>query len=496
MVMLCGWLACLLLSGYGHLKNKTFTAYSLGAAAICIAAAFALFSPYLYAWDEQFHALAARHMADHPFIPKLYLHQPLIDDPNWLDTEIWLHKQPLFTWQMALSIKLLGNTAFAARFPSVLFHGILVATVFRTGKLIFNPRTGFIAALIVMHSGFLLGLLSGRIGTDHNDYIFLCYVTLSFRSWMEWRHDKKGKWLYFTGIFVGCAILTKWLVGLLVFAGWGIVILTELRQTGWRKSIFPPLISLGTALLIAMPWQIYTFLRFPEAARREMAYNSRHLFHAVEDHSGNAWYHFDQLRFLYFNPFDLILFFTVGTIFVLIRKVRRDYRIFLFVSIGVVYLFFTIVRTKMPAFTAPVYTLVALVIAFGITELSALIASRKISKTLLIVLTLLIVNWILKPSATLAEYGLHGNKEAIAGRKYMTESLEIMRAQGQSKVKRVVFGVDLYPFSHIAWMYFNDELAYPFIPSEAQKELMRREGYEMHIFQAEKRKTKEDQGGQ
>jgi hypothetical protein len=65
--------------------------------------------PFLILWDEQYHALVAKNLMQNPLVPKLYAN-PLLeyDYRNWTGNEIWLHKQPLFLWQIALSLKLLG----------------------------------------------------------------------------------------------------------------------------------------------------------------------------------------------------------------------------------------------------------------------------------------------------------------------------------------------------------------------------------------------------
>lgn len=479
MVLLIGWLLFLLISLYSYFRKPKLAVYFLCAAAICIAAAFALFAPYLFAWDEQFHALVGKQLSEHPLVPKLYDHHPIkVLDPNWLSAEVWMHKQPLFTCQIALSVKLFGTNAFAVRLPSVLFHGALVAAVSRIGQLAFNRKTGFLGALLVMHSSFLLGLISGRIGTDHNDYIFLCYITFSCWAWFEWNHAAARKWLVWIGVFAGCAILTKWLVGLLVFAGWSAVVLARLKRGNFWRSIQPLLTSLAVTVLVAAPWQIYTLLRFPVEAGQEMAYNSAHVFHAVEAHLGDAWYHFDQLRLLYFNPTDFLLLFVAGLVFLIVRKVEKAHRLFILVSIGIVYLFFTIVQTKMPGFTAPVYGLVALVIAFGITELAGLIPYRKAGKVVLVALSLIAVNWILKPSPTLSEYGFGNNEIANQERKRMLKAYAFMRSYPKGTGKRVVFGVDLFPFSHISWMFFQgDDIAYPFVPSEEEIRALEKQGY-------------------
>src|SRR3954464_6835379 len=77
----------------------------------------AYLDPFLNPWDERFHALVARNMMDHPFSPMLVKDNLLwYDHTNWCGNHIWLHKQPLFLWQMALSMKIFGVSEFAIRY--------------------------------------------------------------------------------------------------------------------------------------------------------------------------------------------------------------------------------------------------------------------------------------------------------------------------------------------------------------------------------------------
>lgn len=80
-----------------------------------------MLDPFLYEWDEKYHALVAKNMLQHSLKPMLYVHQYFATDPyNWTYNNIWLHKQPLFLWQMALSMMFFGVSEQAMRLPSVL----------------------------------------------------------------------------------------------------------------------------------------------------------------------------------------------------------------------------------------------------------------------------------------------------------------------------------------------------------------------------------------
>ena len=91
---------------------------------------------FLIIWDEQYHALVAKHMLDNPFRPTLYS-IPLLDYDykNWTSNHVWVHKQPLFLWQMALSLKMFGINEMAIRIPSILLHACTTLIIYRIGKI-------------------------------------------------------------------------------------------------------------------------------------------------------------------------------------------------------------------------------------------------------------------------------------------------------------------------------------------------------------------------
>jgi 4-amino-4-deoxy-L-arabinose transferase-like glycosyltransferase len=101
--------------------------------------------PFLNDWDERFHALVAKNMMQHPFKPMLR-EFPIMDYGlhDWCCNHIWLHKQPLFLWQMALSMSIFGVNEVAMRLPSALMGALLVFPIFRIGKLLFDEEVGFL----------------------------------------------------------------------------------------------------------------------------------------------------------------------------------------------------------------------------------------------------------------------------------------------------------------------------------------------------------------
>ncbi|WP_420459623.1 ArnT family glycosyltransferase [Neolewinella sp.] len=135
--------------------------------------------PFLHPWDERFHALVAKHMMAEPFRPMLRL-DPILpyDLEAWCCNHIWVHKQPLFLWQMVLSMKVFGVSEVAVRLPSAVMGALGTLLVYGIGRYWSKSReVGFTAALLFGFSRYHLELTAGRYNLDHNDVAFAFYVT-------------------------------------------------------------------------------------------------------------------------------------------------------------------------------------------------------------------------------------------------------------------------------------------------------------------------------
>lgn len=357
-------------------------------ASACIFSFAALLDSFLNLWDERFHALVAKNMMTHPFKPMLYA-DPVLDIAydRWDRFHIWLHKQPLFMWQMALSFKLFGVGVFQTRLPSVLMCTILSAVIYRSGTLILNRNVGFYASILFLSSFYIIEVLSGRQLLEQNDIQFLGYVSLSIWAWLEYIHSGKKKWLYLIGLFSGCAILVKWVVGLLVYSAWGLMkLLGEKRFV--IKEYWDLALSLIITIGVALPWQLYIFLRFPEEAKSNFEHNAKHFSQVVEAHQGPWWYHFDMFTIIYGTLGVMLL---IPGVYYLKEKIQLKKLWIPFISLPViVYLFFSLSATKMPSFTLiatlPILIIIASSLSWAQELIEKLIKSNSLKLALFILL--------------------------------------------------------------------------------------------------------------
>jgi Dolichyl-phosphate-mannose-protein mannosyltransferase len=207
------------------LKKERLAILSLLLSAFLLRLLIISLDPYLHDWDERFHALVAKNMISHPFIPMLRVYPVMDYDPAaWCCNHIWVHKQPLFLWQMAASMKLFGVHIFAMRFPSAVLG---TATVFFTYEIARywtkNAYVAFLSALLLTFSFYQLELMSGRLKLDHNDIAFMFYFTGAIWAFVKYIKSRYAlKWAILVGVLAGCAILVKWLTAFLIFGGWAL----------------------------------------------------------------------------------------------------------------------------------------------------------------------------------------------------------------------------------------------------------------------------------
>jgi len=333
-------------------------------AAFLLRSFFAFLDPYLHRWDEVVHAVVAKNMAIDPFKPMLYREEALgLDHRNWSANHVWLHKQPFFLWCMALSIKVFGAEPWAVRLPSVVLSTALVYFTHGIARKLHGERTAFIAALLMVFAFWPNTLVSGSMVTDHNDMVFISLVAGSLWAWYVLLDIRPRAGVLLIAVFAAAAVLTKWLSGLLVFAGWALVLIVDRGNGGADRVRFAQ--ALGLVLLLVLPWQIYAWWRFPVEMAYEMAYNSRHVHEALEGHRGGTDFHFAMMRSLY-HPFGPYLL-SISVLFALAAAIPRLRWHALGTTVGT-YVFFTLVATKMPGYVGIVMPFILVGIAYWLVQ--------------------------------------------------------------------------------------------------------------------------------
>jgi 4-amino-4-deoxy-L-arabinose transferase len=422
--------------------------------------------PFLNTWDEQFHALVAKNMMNHPTTPMLNA-EPLLDYDykNWGGNHIWLHKQPWFLWQIALFMKIFGVSEFVVRLPSVIMLSLLTFIIFRIGKLISTEKVAWFGAFLYTYSMIFVMLVSGQYFTDHNDAAFIFYIALSIWAWLEYSRTGLWKWILLVGLFAGIAVLNKWLVGLLIYSGWFVSAFAQKGMPAkWRE-----LKRMGLALLVtvavALPWQVHIMTVFPTESGYEYAYNTEHFYKALEGHGGDFWYHFLFSAWQYGS--QLVLFVIIPGLFLLFRDMKKLHeRAAMITVVAVTYGFFTMAATKMPLFTVIVLPIIFLALAKVLVLVIETVAGRLPAK---------VVPFLLVPLLFYMSYSnmaIHEPDLWHTDNYAMWRQMRINAISSKEMAKRlpsddyVVFNAG--PYHAVSVMFYTGHTTYGFYPNGEQ----------------------------
>ena len=469
--IVCLGILLFIVSIFFYTRNKSnLSFWTLLLGAFCIRIFMSLLDPYLNLWDEQYHALVAKNLILHPLKPTLIENPVIYFQYSWVNGHIWLHKQPLFLWIIALSLKVFGVNEFAVRLPSILMSTIVVGFIFDIGKRTLHVSVGYIAALLFATGNFSLELVSGFFGIDHNDVAFLFFVTGSIYFGIRYNEKKSMSLLIWVGIFSGGAFLVKWVMGLIVYFGWSVGILLNKADKNKVQQIKYLLFSFSIALIVLLPWQIYILKVFPLESHIEFDLNSKHFFEVVEGHGGNAlfyWFNLNQL----FGKGQLIPFLILFSLFFFFRNLSTNIqRIFFFSIIIFVYAFFTLARTKMSGFCYFMSPIIYLSLGCLIFEFQKLLKQLITNKIVFNSIRFILLFLIFYSNINLHEIQWQHTliKSNETARKERLQTMQAIR-QVQKEIgngNNIIFNCK--PQDHIPFMFYTGNLAYDFIPTQEE----------------------------
>jgi 4-amino-4-deoxy-L-arabinose transferase-like glycosyltransferase len=436
--------------------------------------------PFLYDWDEQYHALVAQHLATHPGTPTLYDDPQLpVDITRWAHNHIWLHKPPLFLWMIAISIKVFGATAFAVKLPSAILSALMVPALYSIVKRTVSERAGFIAAVLIAAHSYSIQLISGFRNTDHNDIIFAAFVLFSFWAWIRYTDAQRKRDAMLVGLLVGCAVLVKWLPGILVFGAWGLWLLQKSNRKDKTKWIHLS-IAVVSASALVLPWYYHIYKNFPAEAAHESHYNWLHMTIAMEGHEGLWYYHFDQFRELL--GWTLAILSVPGILLFAIQDTKHKRALYIAVAVVFFCLFYTFAKTKMPLFILPVIPFLFAGIAAIIDKAGdALFRKKVVAGVVLSVVALftLDISSVVKNHSALSELAWY--RDEMWGTRNKAE-FYLQQKQEKGEIKRgVIFN---FPENErAAFMFYTGDIAYTETPSLDSLHMIAEKGFAVSVYE-------------
>ena len=191
----------------------------------------------------------------------------IVETGDWVVPRLnglrYFEKPILGYWLNSMSIKLIGENAFAIRLPSALAVGISATILF----FLVHRFTNDITTAIIASSVFLTCLEVFAIGTFCVlDSIFSMFITASmtafFFAFTEVRLLKRNFFLLISGVSCGLAFLTK---GFLAFVIAAIIFVPfSIWQHQLKKMIRLIWLPAIAAVFVILPWSIMIYLKEPD----------------------------------------------------------------------------------------------------------------------------------------------------------------------------------------------------------------------------------------
>jgi 4-amino-4-deoxy-L-arabinose transferase-like glycosyltransferase len=305
-------------------------------------------------------------------------------------------KPPLTYWAQIASYKIFGENDFAARFPSAIAAALTALSIFAWGSRVGAARVGWWSATIFTLS--LQTFLHAKAAVA--DMWLVLFVTLAHRAGYELlRHrlsppadqtsDIKHQtshwwWVFYLSLAFG--FLAKGPIGWipLLTAGLTIIFLRETplaRQFAFGRGL---LLILSIVALWGIPALIQTHGQFfvvgigRHVIGRSLA--------TMEGHGANSFGMYLLLLPFYFVTIFLSFFPWSIKLPWLVRKLWRRQAAsvggpgdnagdkidsYLIVGVAIIFIIFTLVKTKLPHYTLPAFPLLALLLARRLTAENA-----------------------------------------------------------------------------------------------------------------------------
>lgn len=419
---------------------------------------------FLHAWDERYHALVAKNLLENPWVPMLY-QNPLLefDYREWGSNHIWVHKQPVPLYAMALSMLIFGKHVLAVRLPSILLSTLTIFSTYKIGERLYYKKVGLIAAGLCAINGLMIEQTAGRVATDHIDVFFFSLISFAVYFLITFAEKNHYNYLIYGGILTGLAILTKWLPALIVIPIWLIASIYHRRSL---RSILINGLLIGILItVIALPWQLYILHHFPLESAWEFAYNRKHILEALGTHDHPFYYHWLKMPVI----FGEIIFIPLGWFMYSTLKNPTAYKnILLLTWIAIPYLFFSIAATKMQGyilFTAPA---IFIMIAVFYDHLST-----RDQKNSLLIKGITLLLFLLPVRYTIERVKPFDRMERT--REWITKIKDLDQQHGTKPA--VIFNCK-YP---IEAMFHTEMMAYEVMPSREKIMELSQEGYQIYL---------------
>jgi 4-amino-4-deoxy-L-arabinose transferase-like glycosyltransferase len=343
-------------------RNLRFALYALLAAILYLPG---LGRPALWEPDEGRYAEIAREMV----VTGDYL------TPRD-DFELYFEKPPLVYWANAASIRLFGVNEFAVRLPAALFSiGQIVVTA-ALAEIMFGAMAGLFAALALALSPLFFGFarfatLDPALAFFLTAALAVFYVAARVDSFS--RPSARG-WMLISAAMLAMGTLAKGPIALLL--GGAIALAWLAIERRLREIAKMPLVWCGFVFsAIVLPWFVLIEARNPGFLRFFFIHEHLERYVSSSEHGWGPWFFIPIVTggmwpWIFFVPFGWFAMRADDTSST--AASRRSAASFLAIWFVVVFVFFSIPRSKLGSYILPALPPLAIVAGYALASISVL----------------------------------------------------------------------------------------------------------------------------
>jgi 4-amino-4-deoxy-L-arabinose transferase-like glycosyltransferase len=303
--------------------------------------------------------------------------QEMIDTGDFIVThfggkpDMWNCKPPLMIWLQVLSMKIFGVNELGTRFPAALsaFFTLFFIGYF-SWHFLERKILGICSILVLICTPGYITTHVTRTG-DYDALLILFSILFLF-SVFELVHSsdnrKKKRLFLWASLWLSLAVLTKSVTGLLFLPAVAIYFT-------WKKTWIPifrsPYLYYGLGIFIVLVGSYYGLREHYNPGYLQAVWKNElggRYFEVLEDHQApfsfyikNSW-RGKFLPWLFFLPLSLMIVWQK-------KGKERDFFSFLLLVVISFLLLISVSKTKLEWYDAPVYPLLAILVASGIESL-------------------------------------------------------------------------------------------------------------------------------
>ena len=285
----------------------------------------------------------------------------------WFNNQHRFDKPPLIYWAQMPCYRLFGENEFSARLPSALFAAGTAVLIFFWARRLARPPAAFSAALIFATS--LQILIHARLAVADMPMIFFSAAAM-WSGW-EWSrpdaaHSRRWWWIFYVSLALG--FLAKGPVAWLPIGGLLLCRAFRPREFNfsWLSFALGILLMLGIVAIWGIPALVVTHGDYLKVGiGHHVIFRS---FDVMDNHGARGWFGWLLSTPFYFVAFFFSFFpwaFRVPTALRNWWPVRGTDTggLYLLVQAGLIFLIFSLVRTKLPHYTLPAFPAIAIWLA-------------------------------------------------------------------------------------------------------------------------------------